>query len=81
MTKYLLEYYTKGARKPYVVREGSLPNGHRPTFTNSQDCFNYALSHITYIGGRVKVRYKSNGALAAETYRDIYGNGRLRWKN
>lgn len=78
MTKYLLEYYAKNARKPYMVREGQLPNGHHPTFTNSPDCFNFALTHI---GGRVKVRYKSNGALAAETYRDVNGNGRLRWKN
>ena len=78
MTKYLLEYYTKGARKPYMVREGSLPNGSHPTFTNSPECFNFALIHTQ---GRVKVRYKSNGALAAETYVDKYGKGRLRWKN
>ena len=78
MTKYLLEYYTKGARKPYMIREGALANGSHPTFTNSPECFNFAL---TYIGGRVKVRYKSNGALAAETYIDKNGNGRLRWKN
>ena len=78
MTKYLLEYYARNARKPYMIREGSLPNGSRPTYTNSPECFNFAL---TLTSGRVKVRYKSNGALAAETYWDKANRGRLRWKN
>ncbi len=76
MTNYKLEFYTKGARRPYKVEDGTLPNGYHPKFTNAKECFNYRLSRVS---GRVKIRYMSNGGLAAETYTDANGNGKLRW--
>lgn len=76
MTKYKLEFFDKGSRKPYKVEEGVLTNGHHPRFTDAKECFDYRLTHIP---GRVKVRYASNGGLAAETYIDANGHGRLRW--
>lgn len=75
MTKYIIELYGKGARKPYETFTASLPDKSHPTFTNSKECFEFKLSHC----GRVKVRYASNHKLAAEKYMDVNGNGRLRW--
>lgn len=76
MTDYIIELYEKGAKKPYQRYKDSLPDGSRPSFTNSKECFDFKLSHIP----RAKIRYASNGKLVAEKYMDINGNGRLRWK-
>lgn len=75
MTEYIVEKYMKGARKPYETFKASLPDGERPIYTNSKECFNFRLSHVS----RAKVRYASNGQIVAEKYIDYYGNGRLRW--
>ena len=75
MTDYIVEIYSKGARKPYDVFRASLPDGSRPTFTNSKECFNFRLSMVS----RAKIRYASNGAIVGEKYMDINGNGRIRW--
>lgn len=76
MTEYIIELYTKGAKKPYQRYKDSLPDGARPSFTNSAECFNFSLSHVR----RAEIRYASNGKLVAEKYIDKNGNGRLRWK-
>ena len=76
MTDYIVEYYERRAKKPYDRKLMSLPDGYHPSFTNNKACFNLALS----MAGRVKIKYASNGKLAAEKYRDRNGNGRLRWK-
>lgn len=78
MTEYIIELYTKGSRKPYQVFTDSLPDRARPRFRNTAECFNFKLSQL---GGRALIRYKSNGKLVAESYIDVNGNGRLRWKN
>ena len=75
MTEYIVEKYTKGARKPYESFRASLPDGERPTNTNSAECFNFRLSHVP----RAKIRYASNGQVVGEKYIDYYGNGRIRW--
>lgn len=77
MTKYILEFYEKGQRKPNRVEEGMLPNGYHPRFTNGPDVFNFRVANRRC--HKVKLRYKSNGALAAETYKDAHGYDRLRW--
>lgn len=79
MTEYVLEFYSKGARKPYDTETGWLPNGFHPTYCNTKECFEFRCSGIHIGSGKVKIRYKSNGGLAAITYTDRYGNSRLRW--
>lgn len=76
MVDYIVEFYEKGARKPYERQLMSLPYGSHPTFTNSKECFNFKLAFVP----KAKVRYASNGSVAAEKYIDANGNGRLRWK-
>ena len=34
MTDYIVEIYSKGARKPYDVFKASLPDGEKPSFCN-----------------------------------------------
>ena len=75
MTDYIVELYSRNARKPYDSFKASLPDGSRPTFTNSKECFNFRISFTP----KVKVRYASNGQIVAEKYVDANGNGRLRW--
>lgn len=79
MTDYIVELYSKNARKPYDSFRASLPDGERPTYVNSKECFNFRLSAIRIGSSRVKIRYASNGQIVAEKYIDYYGNGRLRW--
>lgn len=76
MTDYIVEYYERRAKNPYDRKLMALPNGYHPSYTNSKECFNFALSHAL----RVKVKYASNGNLAAVKYIDKKGNARLRWK-
>ena len=76
MTKYILEFYERGARRPYNSEYGELPNGFHPKWANTQECFNFKL---TRTAGKVKIRYASNGGLAGETYMDVNGNKRVRW--
>ena len=76
MTKYILELYDKSQRRPYKTMEGYLPNGLHPTYVDSRDCFNYVLKGAA----RVKVRYRSNGGLVADSYVDAKGEMRLRWR-
>jgi len=76
MTEYIIELYEKRARVPYKKFRAVLPDGARPTYTNSKECFDFQLSYSQ----RVKIRYASNGQLVAVKYIDINGNGRLRWK-
>ena len=76
MTEYIIELYEKRGRVPYQRFKATLPDGARPTFTNSKECFDYKLSYTP----RVKIRYASNGQLVAVKYIDVNGNGRLRWK-
>lgn len=76
MTKYIVELYKGREKKPYKTFEASLPDGARPSYTNSEKCFDFRLSHES----RAKVKYASNGQLVAEKYIDKDGNGRLRWK-
>lgn len=76
MVDYIIEFYGKRDRKPYERMIMSLPYGVHPKFTNSEECFNFKLCFAP----KVKVKYASNGMLAAEKYIDINGNGRLRWK-
>lgn len=78
MTRYKLEFYEKNARRPYRVEFGELTNGYHPKFTNSKEAFDFRLNKTP---GRVKIRYASNGGLAAETYTATDGTGRIRWKN
>lgn len=73
---YIVEFYAKGERKPYKREIMSLGYGEHPKFTNTKECFNFKLSQAP----KVKVKYASNGMLAAEKYYDENGNGRLRWK-
>lgn len=75
MTDYIVEIYSKGARKPYDVFRAWLPDGSKPTFTNSKECFNFRLSMVS----RAKIRYASNGQIVGEKYMDVNGNGRIRW--
>lgn len=74
-TEYILEFYSKGAQKPYETKRASLPRGAKPSFTNSRECFSGALADAS----RAKVRYAKTGKLAATKVWDYYGNGRLRW--
>jgi len=76
-TEYIIEYYEKGARKPFMTKRASLPRGHKPSFANSEDCFNFALAYPN--PRRARVLYASSGKVAATTYYDINGNRRLRW--
>lgn len=73
---YIVEFYAKNGKKPYQREILSLPYGVHPKFTNSEECFNFKLSMVP----KVKIKYASNGVLAAEKYMDVNGNGRLRWK-
>lgn len=79
MTEYIVEIYSKGARKPYDVFRASLPDGEKPSFCNSRVCFNFRLSAIKIGSSKVKIRYASNGQIVGERYIDINGNSRIRW--
>jgi hypothetical protein len=77
MTKYRIEVYKKGAKRPYDVFIASLPNATRPTYTKYVECFGGRLDKLE----RVRIKYARNGGLVAEKYTDRKGNGRLRWKS
>lgn len=70
MTDYILEFYSKGDRKPYATHRVSHPDGWHPR--NWQDFDGRMVP-------KAKIRYASNGAYVGETYRDVYGNKVIRW--
>ena len=75
MTKYRIEIFKKGARKPHDILIATLPNGSRPTYTKYSECFGGRLDRVE----RAKIRYDRSRGLVAEKYTDRKGNGRLRW--
>lgn len=76
MTKYIIELFHKGERKPYRTFTDTLPHGDHPTDTHSS--FGGRLGG--FLGPyRAIIRYASNNAEAARTYWDVNGNKKIRW--
>ena len=60
-----------------MTEDAELPNGMRPRFTNTMEAFNYRIERSGAY--KVVIRYRSNGGIVGETYRDANGTGRIRW--
>lgn len=75
MTEYTIEFYKKGARKPYQRFDDVLPSRTKPTYVDSKQCFNYKLMEAP----RVRIYYKNNGKLVAKSYVDENKEKRIRW--
>lgn len=80
MTEYIMEFFKKGQQRPYRTEIGTIENGYRPRYTNTEDCLvsvqkAFARKEAT----RVLLRYKSNKGLVAEIRPAPNGKGRLKW--
>ena len=79
MTVYVMEFFKKGQQRPYKTTTGTLDNGYRPKYTNTDTFPSIQIAFNRGDAARVKLRYKSNLGLVAEARPLENGKGRLKW--
>ena len=80
MTTYVMEFFEKGQQRPYRTSIGTLENGYRPRYTNTEEGLAAIQKEFnSKRAARVKIRYKSNMGLVAEARPTNNGKGRLKW--
>lgn len=79
MTIYVMEFFKKGQQRPYRTSIGTLDNGYRPKYTNTEELSQITKAFSNGDAARVKLRYKSNMGLVAEARPHPNGKGRIKW--